>query len=290
VTEASASITERAAPLVRIRPSRGWSGLSLNLRELWQFRDLLIVLASRDVKLRYRQTLLGIAWVIFQPLLAAGIFTLVFGVIAKLPGGGVPYFLLAYTGQLAWTAFNSTFTKASSSLVQSAPLVSKVYFPRLILPLSTLLSTLLDFAIGGALLVVLMMIYRVVPGAAILLLPIWLLLALVLAIGLGLMAAALMVSYRDVQYLLPVLLPLLMYASPVAYSLSDALARLPDSLRPVLLLNPLSGLVEGFRWSLLGTAPPPLWTALYAAAFAIAALLVGAIVFKRMERRFADVI
>ena len=277
--------------LVRIRPSRGWSGLlSLNLRELWQYRELLIVLAGRDVKLRYRQTLLGIAWVIFQPLLAAGIFTLVFGVIAKLPSAGVPYFVFAYAGQLAWMAFSGTFTRASSSLVQSAPLVSKVYFPRLILPLSTLCSTLLDFAVAMVLLVVLCFVYHIVPGAALLLLPLWLGLVLILSIGLGLMAAALMVSYRDVQYILPVLLPLLLYASPIAYSLRDALERLPASLHPVLLLNPLSGLIEGFRWSLLGTAPPPLWAALYAATFALVTLLLGAIVFKRMERRFADVI
>jgi lipopolysaccharide transport system permease protein len=280
-----------SSPLVRIRPSRGFSGLlSLNVRELWQYRDLLIVLAGRDVKLRYRQTLLGVAWVIFQPLLAAGIFTLVFGVIAKLPSGGVPYFVFAYAGQLAWMSFSGTFTRASSSLVQSAPLVSKVYFPRLILPISTLLATLLDFAIAVVLLVVLAVIYHVVPGAALLLLPLWLLLVLMLSIGLGLMAAALMVSYRDVQYILPVLLPLLMYASPVAYSLRDALARLPASLHPVLLLNPLSGLIEGFRWSLLATPPPPLWASLYASAFAIVTFLIGAIIFKRMERRFADVI
>jgi lipopolysaccharide transport system permease protein len=293
VSETSNSIGLRptaAQTFVRIRAGTRWSGFVPSLRELWRYRDLLIVLAGRDVKLRYRQTLLGVAWVIFQPLLAAGIFTLVFGLIAKLPSGGLPYFVFAYAGQLAWLAFSSTFSKASSSLVQSAPLVSKVYFPRIILPLSTLLSTLLDFAVAMVLLVVLMMAYRVAPSAALLLLPVWLALLLMFAVGLGLMAAALMVSYRDVQYVLPLLLPLLMYASPVAYSLRDALARLPSSLRPVLLLNPLSGLLEGFRWSLLGAPAPPAGAVVYGAIFSILAIALGAVVFKRMERRFADVI
>lgn len=275
-------------PLLRIRPGRGWA--ALNLRELLQFRDLLVALAARDVKLRYKQTALGVGWVIFQPLLAAGIFTLVFGIIAKLPSGGLPYFVFAYAGQLAWAAFSSTFSKSGASMVASSQLISKVYFPRLILPLSTIASTLIDFLVALVVMVVLMIVYGVTPGAAVLLLPVWLMLLLMLAMGLGLMASALMVSYRDVQYILPVLLSLLMYASPVAYSLNEALIRLPSSLKPVLSLNPLSSLIEGFRWSLLGTSPPALSDVVYSAAVALVICFTGAVVFKRMERRFADVI
>ncbi|MBC8106773.1 MAG: ABC transporter permease [Anaerolineae bacterium] len=275
-------------PHTTIRPSKGWA--NLELRELWQFRDLLLALAARDVKLRYKQTALGIAWVIFQPLLAAGIFTLVFGVIAQLPSGGLPYFVFAYAGQLAWATFSNTFSKAGASMVASSHLVSKVYFPRLILPLSTLASTLLDFAVAMIVMIGLMFAYRIAPTAAILTLPFWLAIILLLAIGCGLIAAALMVSYRDVQYILPVLLPLLMYASPVAYSLNDALARLPGSLRPWLALNPLSSLLEGFRWSILGTAPPDAQYVAYSLAVSIAVCFFGAVVFRRMERRFADVI
>src|SRR5687767_10009520 len=182
-------------PLVRIRPEARWS--ALDLRELWGFRDLLLAMAMRDVKLRYRQTALGVTWVLLQPLLAAAIFALVFGRVAKLPSDGLPYFLFAYGGLLAWNAFNSTISKVSLSLVGNSHLVSKIYFPRLILPLSTVLSTLLDFAVGLALLVVLMVVYRVAPTPAMLLLPVWFVLVVIMAVGMGLVAAALTVSYRD---------------------------------------------------------------------------------------------
>lgn len=275
-------------PDVRIVPSSGWA--ALDVREIWRFRDLLLAFAARDVKLRYKQTLLGVAWVIFQPLLAAGIFTLVFGVIAGLPSERGPYFVFAFSGQLAWSAFSNTFSKASASMLASSHLVSKVYFPRMILPLSTLASTLLDFVVALIVMIGLMLAYRMAPTAAVLLLPFWLALLLMTAIGFGLIAAALMVSYRDVQYILPVLLPLLMYASPVAYSLNYALAKLPRSLAPLLTLNPLSGLLEGFRWSMIGTGAPTISQVLYSSLFAIGSFLAGAMVFKRLERRFADVI
>ena len=271
-------------PLVRIRPDARWS--ALDLRELWGFRDLLLAMAVRDVKLRYRQTALGVTWVLLQPLLAAGIFALVFGRVAKLPSGGLPYFLVAYAGLLAWNAFQSTLTKASGSLVGNAQLVSKVYFPRLVLPLSTVLSTVLDFAVGLVLLAVLMAVYRIAPGPAVLLLPVWFAMVVLLAVGLGLVAAALTVSYRDVQYILPVLVPFLLYASPVGYSLSAV----PENLRPVFLLNPLTGLLEGFRWSVFGRTPPPWGYVAYSAAATALLFMLGCFVFKNMERRFADVI
>lgn len=276
--------TVTAQPLLRIRPATGWA--SFSLRELWQFRDLLVVLAARDVKLRYRQTALGVAWVIFQPVLAAGIFSFVFGTVAKLPSGGVPHFVFAYAGLLAWNAFSGTLTKASSALVGNSQLVSKVYFPRLILPLSSVPSSLIDFAVAMVVMVVLLAAYRIAPGAAVFLLPVWLVLILLLALGLGLLAGALMVSYRDVQYVLPVLVPFLLYASPVAYPASAV----PQRLQPVYFLNPLSGLLEGFRWSLLGEGPLHWGYAGYGAAAAVVLFAAGAVVFKRMERRFADVI
>jgi lipopolysaccharide transport system permease protein len=270
-------------PCLVLRPQSGWA--TLDLCELWRYRDLLLILGLRDVKLRYRQTVLGVAWVVLQPLLAAGIFAFVFGAVAKLPSAGLPYFLFAYAGLLGWTAFQGTITKASTCLVQSANLISKVYFPRLILPLSTLFSTAVDSAVGLVLLLALLPIWAH-PGPEILLLPVWFGLLLLMAMGLGLLAGALMVPYRDVQYILPVLIQLGMYASPVAYGV----AAVPERLRPVVLLNPLSGLMEALRWSLLGASQPDWGAVAYGAGFAAVAFIAGAYSFKRMERNFADVI
>ncbi|HZO90238.1 MAG TPA: ABC transporter permease [Chthonomonadaceae bacterium] len=267
-----------------IRPTSGWQ--ALNLRELWQFRDLLITLAIRDVKLRYRQTALGALWVVLQPLIAAGIFAFVFGRVARMPSDGVPYFLFAYAGLLGWNAFNSTLTKASNCMVQNAQLVSKVYFPRLILPLSTVASTLIDFSVALAMLAVLMGLYGIMPGMGLFLLPICLLLLLLLSLGLGLFAAALMVRYRDVQYVLPVMAQFVMYASPVAYAVSAV----PDRLRSLYLINPLSGLLEGCRWALLGRGALHPGYFVYSALTAILVFAWGALAFKKMERQFADVI
>jgi lipopolysaccharide transport system permease protein len=276
--------TATAKPFLTIRPPSGWA--ALNLPELWRFRDLLFVLAGRDLRLRYRQTALGISWVLIQPLLAAGVFAVIFGKVAKLPSDGVPYFIFSFAGLLGWTIFNGTVAKAAASLVGNAALVSKVYFPRLILPLSTVLSTLVDFVVALVAMIIFMLIWHVAPGRQIALLPLWVLLTALLAMGLGLLAAALTVSYRDVQYIIPVLLQLALYASPVAYSL----AAVPATLRPWFALNPLAGLLEAFRWSLLGTSSLNLPAVAYSATCAVAAFLVGAVCFKRMERRFADVI
>jgi lipopolysaccharide transport system permease protein len=271
-------------PLLVIRPTSGWA--ALNLPEIWRYRDLLFTLASRDVKLRYRQTALGVIWVVLQPLLAAGIFSFVFGKVAHLPSDGVPYFLFSYAGLLAWNAFSSTLGKASTCLIQNSQLISKVFFPRLIVPLSTVFSSLIDFGVALAMMVVMLAYSRLAPGLTILLLPVWLLLILMLAAGCGLFAAALTVSYRDVQFVLPVLLQFAMYASPIAYSASAVPAR----WRLFYYLNPLSGLLEAFRCSLLGRGAVAWWAVAYGAAWAVAALIAGAFAFKRMERRFADVI
>lgn len=272
-------------PHLTIQPTAGWQ--AINLRELWQFRDLLTTLAQRDVKLRYRQTSLGVVWVILQPLLAAGIFSFVFGKVAKLPApAGIPYLVFSYAGLLAWNAFSSTLGKTSSCLLANSNLVSKVYFPRMALPLSTVFSTLIDFGVALLMMVVLMVINHVVPTVAVLLLPVWLLLVVLLAMGVGLYTSALMVSYRDVGYILPVATNFLLYASPVAYTA----ARIPAKYKLIFDANPLTGLLEGFRWSLLGTAHPAWSLVGYAAAVSVIVFVLGAFSFKKMERKFADVI
>jgi len=271
-------------PYLLIEPRAGWQALSV--KELWQYRDLLMTLAWRDVKLRYRQTALGVIWVVLQPLIAAGLFSFVFGKVAKLPSDGLPYFLFAYAGLLGWSAFSSTLTKSSGCLLQNAQLVSKVYFPRLVLPLSTVFSSLIDFGVALIMLAVMMLVMGLHPGIGVLLLPVWLAQILLLSVGLGLFASALTVTYRDVQYVLPVLTQFLMYASPVAYALSAV----PMHLRWLYHLNPLSTLLEGFRWSLLGVGYLETGAITYSALVSVGIFIWGAFAFKKMERKFADVI
>ncbi|MHB8636584.1 MAG: ABC transporter permease [Fimbriimonadaceae bacterium] len=271
-----------------LRPKRGLNPIPF--RELWQFRDLLFTLAQRDVKLRYRQTALGAIWVVLQPLIGAGLFSFVFGSVAKLPSQGVPYFIFAYAGLLGWAVFNSTLSKASSSLVGNANLVSKIYFPRLILPFSCTFAVLLDFCVGFFMLLVLLAIYHIGLTVGILALPVLVFTSLAMAMGLGLFAASLMVSYRDVGYIVPVFTQFLLYASPVAYAASLVRERAGARVQAVFGLNPLVGLLEAFRWSCLGT-PVANWGAVaYSAVFAVVVLVLGALSFQRMERRFADVI
>jgi len=271
-------------PYLTIRPTSGWQ--AIELAELWQYRDLLFTLASRDISIRYKQTVLGVVWVILQPLISAGIFSFVFGKVAKLPSDGVPYFLFAFVGLQAWSLFNNTLSKSNGSLLGNAHLVSKVYFPRLILPLSTLPSTLLDFAVAMGMLIILMVIYHVAPGWGLFTLPLWLLLITMLAMGVGLITASLAVSFRDVNYILPVAMQFLMYGSPVAYAVSAV----DPKLRFVYFLNPLSGLLEGFRWSVMNRGHLNSGVIAYSACFAVAAFVTGLFAFRRMEKRFADVI
>jgi lipopolysaccharide transport system permease protein len=286
-TSGAASLTadiSSETPTLIIRPTSGWA--ALNLREVWQFRDLLFTLAGRDLKLRYKQTALGVIWVILQPLMAAGVFSFVFGKVAKLPSDGVPYLLFSFAGLLGWNLFANTLTRSSGCLIGNAQLISKVFFPRLVLPLSTVPSTLVDFAVAAGLMVIMMIVYGVAPGWALLLTPIWLGLLLAIALGIGLCAAALTVSYRDVQYILPVFLQILLYASPVAYSVSAV----PQNLRVFYYMNPLTGPLEALRSSILGR-PLPGWPMLAGAgAAAVVLMVMGMAGFKRMERKFADVI
>jgi lipopolysaccharide transport system permease protein len=267
-----------------LRPASGWS--AIDLAEVWHFRDLLFTLAGRDLKLRYKQTALGVIWVVFQPLMAAGIFTVVFGKIAKLPSDGVPYFLFAFAGQLGWNLLNNTLTKSSGCLIGNAHLISKVFFPRLILPLSSIPSSFVDFAVALVMMAVMLACYGLMPGWQVMLLPLWMAILLAMAMGVGLISSALTVNYRDVQYILPVFMQMLLYASPVAYGVSSV----PASIKPFYYVNPVSPVLEGFRWSLLNTSMPDWRFVGYSAAMAVALLVSGAFAFKRMERRFADVI
>ena len=271
-------------PHLTLRARRGWA--ALDLREIWNFRDLLITLAQRDLKLRYKQTALGVTWVVLQPLLAAGIFSFVFGTVARLPSTGVPYLVFSFAGLLGWNLFSNALGKVSSSLVGNSSLISKIFFPRLVLPISSVFSCFVDFGVSAGMMAVLMLVYHVVPSATLFLLPLALLILLALALGLGLWTAALMVSYRDVQYILPVFLNILLYASPVAYGV----AAVPPRWRWVYLLNPLTPPLEALRAGLLGQSFPDMRPLLVSAGVGAALLTAGLYAFKRMERNFADVI
>lgn len=257
-----------------------------SLGELWEAREVLYRFGQRDVLLRYRQTAVGVIWVVLQPVAAAGIFSIVFGRVADLPSSGLPYFLLGYVGMLAWTLFSSLLTRSSGSLVANQALVSKVFFPRALVPLSTALSALLDFVVALALGAVLLGAYGINPGWGVLLLPVWVLLILLMGLGLGLASSAVMVRYRDVAYVLPWVVQVGLYATPVAYTL-DAV---PVDVRPWLLVNPLTWLLEGFRWSLLGTPPPPAWQFVAAPLISVVVFIGAMLFFQRHERAFADLI
>jgi lipopolysaccharide transport system permease protein len=257
-----------------------------DFRELWTFRDLFFRFAHRDLRLRYRQTALGVVWVVLQPLLAAGIFSFVFGRVAKLGSDGVPYFVFSYVGMVSWNLFSQCVVKVSGSLVGNAQLISKVFFPRLILPLSTLGSTWVDLGVSCAMGVVIVGVGGVIPGFGLFVLPLWFASATLMGTGVGLVAAALMVSYRDVAYILPVAMQLLLYGTPIAYPV-DAV---PRSMGWVVVANPLAGLVEGTRWSVFSSAPPSFFVIAYSVVSSVCLFLFGCVVFTRMERRFADVI
>ncbi len=273
-------------PHVRIRASE--PGPLIDVPELLRFRDLLWTLAERDLRVRYKQTALGVIWVVLQPLMAALIFAFVFGVVAGLPSEGEPYVVFAFAGMTAWNTFANVLTKVSASLLGNSAMLSKIYFPRLILPLSSVVSALVDSAFSLVLLFVMMAIYRVWPGWGIVLLPVWLLILVVLALGLGLMTSSWMVRYRDVAHIIPVVLNLGLYISPVAWSMTNA--KLSERFLMVLRLNPLASLLEAFRWSLFGRNAPPLAALAYSLVVAIAVFWMGMMVFKQQERSFADVI
>lgn len=273
-----------ALPITIIRPPRGW--IALNLKELWQYRELLLFLAWRDVSVRYKQTALGAAWAIIQPFVAMVIFSVVFGELAKIPSDDVPYPLFSYAALLPWQFFATALSSAASSLVNDEKLITKIYFPRLIIPVASVLPAAIDFLIAFVILLGMMLFYHTLPTWRIVWLPLFLLLAAVTALGVGLWLAAFNVQYRDFRYVIPFLLQVWMYASPVVYSSTI----IPERWRLLFGINPMTGVIGGFRWALLGTetAPGPLM--LISAATALVFLIVGAFYFRRMESSFADVI
>lgn len=276
-------------PLLVVRPSRGLA--ALNLREVVQYRELIRTFALREILLRYRQTALGVLWVVLQPLLTAGIASFVFGKVAGFAHGRSDYFLSAFAGQLAWTVFGLSIFKISTSLVGNSAMLSKVFFPRLTLPVASVVAAQLDVLVGLVAFVLLMPFFGVMPSLALLTLPLWFALLAAMALGVGMMAAALMVSYRDVQFVLPFALQALMLFSPVQWPLAQMAEKLAALSWLYFAINPAAVLIEGFRWALMGgsLALAPGAVA-YAALASVTTLLAGMVVFRLQERRFADVI
>lgn len=276
-----------SVPTIVIEPTRGLA--ALQLRALWEYRELLGFLVWRDVKVRYKQTALGVAWIILQPLVSMVIFTVLFGYLLQAPSDGAPYAVFAYAGLLPWNYFAGSLTRASQSLVGSANLITKVYFPRLVIPISGVLGGLVDFGVASLVLAGLMALYRIPPTVHIIWLPAFLLLALATALGFGLWLAALNVRYRDVNYLVPFLVQIWMYLTPVIYSVT----LIPERFRWLLALNPMTGVVGGFRWALLGgvmeTEPPGVLFGV-SVMITLVVLVSGAVFFRSTERTFADVI
>ena len=272
------------APTVRIEPSRGW--VSLRLPELWEYRELLYFLTWRDVKVRYKQTALGASWAIIQPVLTMVVFSLFFGKLAGLPSDGVPYPIFTYAALVPWTFFANGLNLSSNSLVQNSNLVTKVYFPRLAMPIASVLSVTVDFALAFLVLVAMMIYFGIALSWAILWLPLFFMLAFVISLGVALWLSALNVTYRDVRYTLPFLVQLWLFLTPVAYPSS----LLEEPWRTLLGINPMAGVVESFRWALLGTDTAPGSMIAVSALVALGILTTGAFYFRRMERSFADVV
>lgn len=269
---------------LRIQPSRGW--VTLKLREIWEYRELLYFLVWRDIKVRYKQTALGATWAIIQPLMTMVVFSLFFGYLGKIPSDGVPYPIFSFAALVPWTFFANGLAQSSNSIVGSSNLITKVYFPRLVVPLASVLPGIVDFGLAFAILLGMMLFYGIVPTLAVLWLPLFLLLALTTALGVGLWLSALNVEYRDVRFLVPFITQFWLFATPIAYPSS----LLPEPWRTIYGLNPMVGVVEGFRWALLGTNRAPGPIILVSAAAAIVILITGAFYFRRMERTFADIV
>jgi lipopolysaccharide transport system permease protein len=273
-----------ALPKMIIKPSRGWFALHLN--ELWQYRELLYFLTWRDIKIRYKQTVLGAAWAIIQPFFTMVVFTLFFGKLAKIPSEGVPYPIFSYAGLLPWTFFAQAMNQSSDSLVGNAHLITKVYFPRLAVPLSATLAPFVDFCIAFIVLIGMMFYYQIFPTGTLVWLPAFLLLAFATSLGAGLWLSALNVQYRDVRYTVPFLTQLWLFATPVIYP-SGAIH---GPWRIMLGLNPMTGVVEGFRWALLGIGEAPGAMIYTSMGVSLLLVLTGLIYFNRMEKTFADVV
>jgi lipopolysaccharide transport system permease protein len=275
--------TDEREPTVKIRPPKKW--VPVDLHELWAYRELITSFTLRDIKLRYKQTGLGIAWAVLQPLLTMLIFTIFFGGLAKIPSDGVPYPLFVLAALLPWTLFASGLTRSTTSMVTDANIMTKVYFPRMIVPLANIISPLVDFAVSFVILILMMVYYGFAPTLNLVFLPLFLLLALATSLGVGLWLSALNVKYRDFQYTVPFLIQIWMFASPVVYASS----LVPASLRVWYGLNPMTGVIEGFRWALLGSGAPNAMV-LVSVGMVIVLLISGMFYFRRMEQFYADIV
>ncbi len=284
VLAGSGPVREMRAPSLVIEPRRGL--FDLDLGAVWQYRELLYFLVWRNVKVRYKQTVIGAGWVIIQPLLTMMIFTVVFSYLAKIPSDGLPYPIFAYTALLPWTYFSQAVSRTGGGLVGNANLISKVYFPRLIIPLASVVTPLVDFLPSFVILLGLMVWFGIAPTWGVLALPLFLLLALMTALAAGLFLSALNVKYRDVGYIIPFLTQFWMYASPVIYPVS----MVPERWRLLYSLNPMVGVIEGFRWAMLGKEGVDFGVMAVSGIVVVALLIAGVVYFKHMERTFADII
>jgi lipopolysaccharide transport system permease protein len=276
-----------AVPVIHIAPPNRW--WALPFRELWEYRELLYFFVWRELKVRYKQTVVGAAWAVLQPFLTMLIFSLFFGALAHIPSGGLPYPVFYYSALLPWMYFSASLQNATNKIVENQNVITKVYFPRLALPISAVISGLVDFAISFLLFVVIMIYYRIHPTRTILLFPVFLLLAVLTALGVGLWLSALNAIYRDVRYVVPFLVQFWMFASPVVYPSSLVMAKWPKWAW-LYGLNPMVGVIEGFRWSLTGTGNPPGRMLLASFAVVLVVLVGGLMYFQKMETTIADVV
>lgn len=284
MSQAEAVKAKESTPVVRIEPSSGW--ISLNFAELWEYRELLYFLTWRDIKVRYKQTILGAAWAIIQPFFLMVVFSLFFGKLAKMPSDGVPYPIFAFAALVPWTFFATGLTQSSNSLVMGANLLKKVYFPRLIMPIASVISPVVDFALAFLVLLGMMAFYGIIPTGNIIWLPFLLVLALITSLGVGFWLSALNVQFRDVRFTIHFLTQFWMFATPIVYPS----ALLSEPWRTLYGINPMVGVVEGFRWALLGTDTAPGPIILVSSLAALTLLISGAFFFRRLERTFADVV
>lgn len=282
--EFASSASAEVEELIHIEPSRGW--VPLNVRDLFAYRELLYFLVWRDLKVRYKQTALGATWAIIQPMMTMLVFSLFFGRLAKMPSDGIPYPIFSFAALVPWTFFSLGLAQSANSMVGSGHLIKKVYFPRLIIPVATVLSAVVDFVLAFAVLLVMMFYYGIAPSINVLALPLFLLLALITSLGVGLWLSALNVEYRDVRFIVPFLTQFWMFATPIAYPTS----LLHEPWRTIYGLNPMVGVVEGFRWALLGSSHAPGPFILVSSLAAVLILISGAFYFRRMEKTFADLV
>lgn len=282
--QATSGIVERSAPTIRIEPSQGW--IPINFAELWEYRELLYFLTWRDIKVRYKQTVLGAAWAIIQPVFTMIVFSLFFGKLAQIPSDGVPYPIFAYAALVPWAFFAHGLTQSSNSLLGSSNLIKKVYFPRLIIPIAGVLSGGVDFLLAFIVLVGMMLFIGIIPTMHIVWLPFLLILTCVTSLGIGMWFAALNVQFRDVKYTIAFLTQVWLFSTPIAYPSS----LLPEFWQPFYALNPMVGVVEGFRWALLGTDTAPGGMIFVSSCMAMTIFVGGIFYFRRMEKTFADVL